>query len=176
MKIGGEYLFFAPRQRVWQGLNDTSVLREAIPGCHHIDWTGPDTLDLVFKVNLGVAHPRFAGELVLSNVDPATRYTLSGAGKGGWLGLARGSADIELADHFLSRHDLERLEDAEQGRSLPPTGTLLHFSAHGSGSKQIMALGKKLLGNSARHVIDRFMERFATAMDVSVVSREHAPF
>lgn len=175
MKIGGKYLFFSPRQQVWQGLNDTSVLREAIPGCHRIDWTGPDTLDLVFKVNLGVAHPRFSGELALSNVDPATRYTLSGAGKGGWLGLARGSADIELTDYPFSPRDLERLGSGELQHSLSSTGTLLRFSAHGSGSKQIMSLGKKLLGNRARHVIDRFMERFAAAMDVPVLPCEHEP-
>ena len=38
--------------------------------------------------------PGFRGDLDLSNIVPAERYTLSGRGKGGMLGLAAGAADI----------------------------------------------------------------------------------
>jgi carbon monoxide dehydrogenase subunit G len=148
MEFGGYYIIAAPRSAVWAALNDTAVLRAAIPGCHKIEWAGQSNLDLEIKVNLGVMHPVFKGELMLSNIIAAERYTLSGRGKGGLLGLAEGSADIILSD------------DGEQTR--------LRFVADGGASGQIMRLGKAIIGNSAQKVIDGFFERFGTAMGAGV--------
>jgi carbon monoxide dehydrogenase subunit G len=148
MDFGGRYLIAAPRVAVWAALNDAGVLKAAIPGCHRIDWAGPTALDLEIKVNLGVVHPVFRGDLTLSNIVPAERYTLSGKGKGGLLGLAEGSADIVLSD----------LDE----------DTLLLFSAKGGASGQIMRLGKAIIGNSAQKVIDSFFERFGEAMGAGV--------
>ena len=148
MDFGGRYIIAAPRAAVWAALNETEVLKAAIPGCHAIEWSGENTLDLEIKVNLGVVKPTFKGELILSNIVPAERYTLSGRGKGGLLGLAEGSADIVLADH------------GEQ--------TLLVFTAVGGASGQIMKLGKAMIGNSAQRIIDGFFERFGAAMGAGV--------
>jgi carbon monoxide dehydrogenase subunit G len=148
MDFGGRYLFGAKRADVWAALNDTAILKAVIPGCESIVWTGPSTLDLRIKVNLGIAHPVFSGVLELSNVRPAESYTLSGHGKGGMLGLAHGAADIVLDD---------------RGEA-----TLLTFAALGKADGTIMRLGKALIGNSAQAVIDGFFERIGTEMSVSV--------
>ena len=148
MDFGGRYVIVAPRVAVWAALNDTEVLKAAIPGCHKIAWSSPSTLDLEIKVNLGVVHPVFKGDLALTGIVPAERYTLTGKGKGGLLGLAEGSADIILADAG---------ED-----------TLLVFVAQGGASGQIMRLGKAIIGNSAQKVIDGFFERFGEAMGAKV--------
>lgn len=148
MQFGGRYLVAAPRVGVWAALNDTDVLRAAIPGCQRIVWTGPDALEIDIRVNLGVAHPVFKGDLWLTGVVPAERYRLSGKGRGGLLGLAEGAADIVLADAG---------EDTE-----------LTFIAEGGASGRIMQLGRTLIGNSAQRVIDGFFERFGTAMGAAV--------
>lgn len=148
MEFGGRYKMTAPRVRIWAALNDPEMLKAAIPGCSLIEWSGPETLDLEIKVNLGVVKPTFRGELVLSNIVPAERYTLSGRGKGGMLGLAEGSADVALAD------------DGED--------TILTFTANGGASGQIMKMGKAIIGNSAQRIIDGFFERFGTAAGVEV--------
>lgn len=148
MEFGGRYRIAAPRDAVWAALNDPACLKAAIPGCSHIAWSGPDSLDLEISVNLGIVHPTFRGELTLSNVDPARSYTLAGRGKGGLMGLAEGAADITLED------------DGQ--------GTLLAFSAQGGASGQIMRLGKSLIGNSAQKIIDGFFLRFADAMGVAI--------
>ena len=150
MDFGGRYRIGASRVLVWEALNNPEMLKAAIPGCSHISWTGPDTLDLAITVNLGVVKPVFKGELVLTNVVPAASYTLAGKGKGGLLGLAEGAADIVLAD------------DGDQ--------TLLSFTARGGASGQIMKLGKAVIGNSAQKIIDGFFERFATAMGAEIES------
>lgn len=155
MDFGGRYTIAAPRVAVWSALNDVGVLKAAIPGCHKIEWSGETTLDLEIKVNLGVVHPVFKGDLLLSGIVPAERYTLNGKGRGGLLGLAEGSADIVLSD------------SGEQ--------TLLVFSAKGGASGQIMRLGKAIIGNSAQKVIDGFFERFGEAMGAEVTPLGAAP-
>jgi len=148
MDFGGRYRIAASRMAVWAALNNPEMLKAAIPGCSHIGWTGPETLDLAITVNLGVVKPVFKGDLLLTNVVPAASYTLAGKGRGGLFGLAEGAADIELAD------------DGEQ--------TLLSFTAKGGASGQIMKLGKAVIGNSAQKIIDGFFERFAAAMGVPI--------
>lgn len=150
MDFGGRYCIGATRLVVWEGLNDPAMLKAAIPGCSHIAWSGPDSLDLEITVNLGVMKPVFKGELSLSNIDAARRYTLTGKGKGGLLGMAEGAADITLAD------------DGE--------ATILAFAAQGGASGQIMKLGKAIVGNSAQKIIDGFFERFAQAMGVEITA------
>ncbi|QQR38590.1 CoxG family protein [Devosia rhizoryzae] len=148
MDFGGRYRIAASREAVWSALNNPEVLKAAIPGCSHIAWSGPDTLDLAITVNLGMVKPTFKGELALANVVPAQSYTLSGRGKGGLMGMAEGAANITLAD------------DGE--------ATLLAFTAEGGASGQVMKLGKAIVGNSAQRIIDGFFERFATAMGAEI--------
>jgi len=148
MEFGGRYFFAAPRAQVWAALNDAAMLKAAIPGCRHIDWTGPDKLAVAVEVNIGPLHPVFNGDLTLSVVTPAEQYRLDGRGRGGLMGLAHGAADIHLADR--------------------PGGAELRFAAEGGASGQIMRLGRVLVGHSAQRVIDGFFERFAAAMGVSI--------
>ncbi len=148
MEFGGKYRIEASRMAVWTALNDPEMLKAAIPGCDAIAWSGPASLDLEIKVNLGVVRPTFKGELELSNVIPAESYTLAGRGKGGLMGLAQGAADITLVD-----------EDE---------ATILSFIANGGASGQIMKMGKAIIGNSAQKIIDGFFERFAKAMGAEI--------
>jgi hypothetical protein len=148
MDFGGRYLFGARRGALWAALNDTRVLKAVIPGCQSIAWTAPDSLELRIKVNFGVVHPVFAGDLTLSNVLAAQSYTLSGRGRGGILGLAHGAADIALSD--------------------AADGTILSFAARGSASGGIMRLGRALVGNSAQKVIDGFFDAIGREMGVIV--------
>ncbi len=170
MDFSGSYLLLAARRSVWRALNDTATLKQVIPGCHHIAWTSDTTLDLVLRVNLGVAKPKFGGELELSDVIAATSYKLSGRGRGGLLGLAHGAASITLRDFDLAENP-DLTGEAIPGH-WPQHGmaTILQFNAQGGGSGQIMALGKAVIGKSAQGIIDRFFIRFASAMDTSVIS------
>ena len=148
MEFGGRYLFSAPRDRVWTALNDTQVLKAAIPGCSRLDWSSATTLECEIKVNLGVMQPTFTGDLELRDVIPAERYTLAGRGRGGLLGKAEAAADISLLD--------------------APGGTELTFTANGGADGGIMKLGKAMIGNSAQKIIDGFFERIGEAMATEV--------
>lgn len=131
--------------QVWEALNDTAVLKACIPGCERIVWVSESELEASITVNLGVTRLKIVGDLALSDIIVAQRYTLSGKGRGGWLGWAHGSADIVLADH--------------------PDGTELAFNANGEVDSGIARFGAALIGRSAQGVIDGFFERFAAQID-----------
>ena len=152
MDFGGRYRFGATRAAVWAALNDVQVLKAVIPGCEFIEWTSPHTLDLRIKVSLGIVHPTFAGDLTLSNVRPAQRYTLTGQGRG-VLGLAQGSADISLVDDG--------------------SDTILSFAADGKADGGVMRLGRALIGRSAQRVIDGFFESIGREMGATVTALSH---
>lgn len=150
MEFGGRYRFGARRDAVWRALNDAAVLKAVIPGCERIEWTGATSLELSVRVDLGLLHPRFTGELALSDVHPAERYVLTGRGKGGLLGLAHASARISLADDG--------------------TGTILVFEAEGKADNGIMKLGRALIGGSAQRIIDGFFEAIGRQMRTEVTA------
>lgn len=148
MQFAGRYRFAAPRAQVWAALNDVDKLKEAIPGCRRLEWKGPNELELELKVSLGLVSPTFTGDLRLRDIVPAERYTLSGRGRGGLLGMAEGAALIVLADDG---------EDTE-----------LSFTATGGADNAIMKLGKALLGKSAQRVIDHFFAGFGDTFGAAV--------
>jgi len=148
MEFGGKYLILASRSSVWEALNDTRILQSAIPGCEHIDWVSETELEAAIVVDLAVAKPKFIGDLVLSNVIAAQRYTLSGRGRGGLLGKIHAQADITLVD--------------------AADGCVLTFEAVGGASQTLMKLGRPLIGSRTQWVIDRFFERIAAAMPADI--------
>lgn len=148
MEFGGRYLFSASRPAVWKALNQTDMLKAAIPGCRRIDWTGEQSLECEIQVNFGIVQPVFTGDLELRNVVPAESYTLAGRGRGGLLGMAEAAADITLSDAV--------------------GGTELLFRASGGADGGIMKLGRAVIGNSAQRIIDGFFERFGRAMGADV--------
>ncbi len=150
MEFGGRYHFAADRRAVWAALNDAAVLKAVIPGCERLEWTSPTTLALKVRVAFGPVHPAFSGELSLSDVYPAERYTLTGRGKG-MVGFAHAMADIGLSD-------------AGDG------GTVLGFSADGHADGGIMRLGRALVGSSAQHIIDGFFEAIGAEMGTIVTA------
>ena len=154
MEFGGKYVIQAPRKQVWRALNDADVLQQVIPGCKKIEWVSQTELEVSVSVNLGITSPTFVGDLTLSDISPAEKYTLSGRGRGGILGQAQGAADIVLIDHVH--------------------GTSLTFTAVGGASGQIMRLGRTIVGASAQKIIDRFFERFALAMGATITTHNES--
>lgn len=150
MEFGGRYHFAAERRAVWAALNDAALLKAIIPGCERIEWSSPTTLELKVRVAFGPVRPAFSGELSLSDIDPAVRYTLSGRGKG-MVGFAQAAADIGLTD-------------AEDG------GTVLSFAADGHADGGIMRLGRALVGNSAQQIIDGFFAAIGAQMGTIVIA------
>ena len=149
MDMSGEERIAAPREAVWAALNDPETLKACIPGCQSLIMKSPTELEAVVKIKIGPVSATFTGEVTLSNLNPPEGYTISGEGKGGIAGFAKGGADLRLredgADTILS-YDVK----AQIGGKLAQLGSRLIDST----SKKLAAqffndLGARLNGQTS---------------------------
>jgi carbon monoxide dehydrogenase subunit G len=98
MELSGEQRIAARRPAVWQALNDPAVLKACIPGCESLERAGDNAFTATVLAKVGPVKARFNGNVKLSNIRPLESYTISGEGKGGAAGVAKGGADVVLVE------------------------------------------------------------------------------
>lgn len=140
MKMTGEERIAAPRQRVWEALNDPEVLRQAIPGCQSLEREADDRLRGVVEVKIGPIGARFNGLVTLADIDPPNGYTLSGQGQGGMAGSAKGGARVRLADDGA--------------------GTRLTYDVDAEVGGRMAQLGGPIIDATAKQLAGKFFKRF----------------
>jgi carbon monoxide dehydrogenase subunit G len=142
MEMTGERRIPAPRQRVWDALNDPEVLRASIPGCESVERQGEDQFQAKVAVKLGPMSAKFSGKVRLENLNPPESYTIAGEGTGGAMGFAKGGADVALA---------------ETG----PAETVLSYNVKAQVGGKIAQLGGRLIDSTAKQMADQFFNRFS---------------
>ena len=88
MEMTGERRIPAPRQQVWDALNDPEVLRASIPGCESVEREGEDQFKARVALKIGPMSAKFAGKVKLQHINAPAGYTISGEGSGGAMGFA----------------------------------------------------------------------------------------
>jgi carbon monoxide dehydrogenase subunit G len=138
----GEFLIPAPRQTVWEALNDPEILKQSIPGCDEIEKLSDTELAAKVTAKVGPVKARFAGKVVLSDLDPPNAYKITGEGSGGAAGFAKGGATVRLAD-------------AEAG------GTRLTYTVEAHVGGKLAQIGSRLIDATARKMAQEFFTRFS---------------
>jgi carbon monoxide dehydrogenase subunit G len=141
MEMTGERRIPAPRQQVWDALNDPEVLRTSIPGCESIEREGADQFKARIAVKIGPMAAKFAGKVKFDNIKPPEGYTLTGEGNGGAMGFAKGGADVAL----------QELAAAE---------TLLTYHVKAQVGGKMAQLGARLIDSTAKQMADQFFDHF----------------
>jgi carbon monoxide dehydrogenase subunit G len=144
MDMIGEERIGAPRQLVWEALNDPDILRQCIPGCQSLEWTSPSELAATVKLKIGPVSASFSGGVTLADINAPESYTILGEGKGGIAGFAKGHAKVTLVD-----------EGAE---------TLLQYSAQAQVGGKLAQLGSRLIGSSSQKLATQFFADFNKAV------------
>lgn len=140
MKMNGEQRIAAPKQRVWEALNDPDVLRQSIPGCQTLEKEADDRLKATVAIKVGPMDARFAGAVTLGDLDPPNAYTISGEGQGGTAGFAKGSAKVRLT---------------EDGG-----GTLLSYDVDAQVGGRLAQLGGPIIDATAKQLAGSFFKKF----------------
>jgi len=149
MEMSGERRIGAPRERVWEALNDPAVLQAAIPGCESVERIGDDQFQAKVSMKLGPMSAKFGGKVTLSNIVPPASYTISGEGQGGAMGFAKGGADVALEE-------------------VGPTDTILRYNVKAQVGGKMAQLGARLIDSTAKSMADQFFDRFAAQLTPAV--------
>jgi carbon monoxide dehydrogenase subunit G len=140
MDMSGERRIPAPRQKVWEGLNDPNVLKASVPGCETLEKVSDTEFRATASIKIGPIAARFSGRIFLTDIDPPRGYTISGEGQGGVAGFAKGSAHVHLD------------EDANF--------TVLRYQVNAQVGGKIAQLGARLIDATAKSMADAFFDRF----------------
>lgn len=144
MEMTGEFRIPAPRQRVWEGLNDPEVLKQCIPGCQTLEKVSDTEFNGRVVASVGPVRATFGGKVTLSDLDPPQSYTISGEGSGGVAGFAKGGAKVNLA---------------EDGAA-----TVLTYAVQAQVGGKLAQVGSRLIDGVARKMAGDFFGCFAAAM------------
>lgn len=129
--------------QVWASLNDPDILKLCLTGCEVFEPFAEGEFNIVLLAKVGPVQARFKGELKLSDVKPPYSYTISGAGKGGVAGFARGGAVVNL----------EAIGHEDQY-------TRMTYSVSVRVGGKIAQLGARLVDGAARKMADDFFRNF----------------
>lgn len=154
MEMHSSRVIAADRATVWAALNSAEVLKECIPGCEELTGSPEEGFAATVKQKVGPVRATFKGEVTLSDVVPEQSYTISGEGKGGVAGFAKGEARV-------------RLDDVEGG-------TELTYDVDAKVGGKLAQLGSRLIDGFARKMADQFFERFQAHVEGSAETEDAA--
>lgn len=144
MELNGEVVIGAPRERVWQALNDSSMLQACIPGCEEIVDESPTERRARVMVKMGPVRARFSGRVLLSEITPPSSCVMSFEGSGGAAGMASGRSQVQLHED--------------------PAGTRLTYTVKASVAGKLGQIGGRLMDASAKQLADQFFAALQAQM------------
>lgn len=133
----------APVADVWNALLSADTLQACVPGTKELTGNVEDGFDAVVVQKVGPVKATFKGHVALSDLVQHQSLTLSGEGKGGAAGFAKGSANVKL--------------------SPTDTGTLLEYDVDAKVGGKLAQLGSRLIDGFAKKMADQF---FTTLQEV----------
>ncbi len=141
LNMSGEVQLNAPRELVWQKLNDPEVLKICIPGCDELNKLSDTEFQAAVTAKIGPVKAKFKGRVHLTDLDPPNGYRISGEGEGGVAGFAKGGAVVALTEN--------------EG------GTLLRYDVEAQIGGKLAQLGQRLIAGASKKMADDFFRNFA---------------
>ena len=145
MELKGSRVIAADRATVWAALNDPEVLKECIPGCESLTGNPQDGFEAQVTQKIGPVKAKFAGVVQLSDIVEEQSYTISGEGKGGAAGFAKGGAKVSLTD--------------VEG------GTELSYDVDAKVGGKLAQLGSRLIDGFSKKMADQFFQKFQAVVE-----------
>ena len=141
MELNDEIRISAPKDVVYAALNNPDILHRCIPGCEELTQNSPEELEAKVVLKVGPVKAKFAGVVHLDTTNAPDAFSLTGEGKGGAAGFAKGGADVTLE------------ADGDE--------TVLKYTAKAEVGGKIAQLGSRLIQGTAKKLSAKFFESFA---------------
>ena len=136
----------APRTEVWDAILNPEVLKTCIPGCKELTGSIEDGFEAAVVQKVGPVKATFKGQVSLSDIVVGDSLTLTGEGKGGAAGFAKGAAKVSFAD-------------TDDG------GTRLSYDVEVKVGGKLAQLGSRIIDGFTKKLADQFFERFQEGLE-----------
>ncbi|WP_439143361.1 CoxG family protein [Planktotalea sp.] len=139
---------------VYAALLDRDVLASCVPGCKEMTGSATEGFEATVVQKVGPVKATFKGAVELSEMVENESLTLTGAGKGGAAGFAKGGANVRLE------------ADGEQ--------TILHYEVEAKVGGKLAQLGSRIVDGFAKKMADQFFTAFQDAVGAPEDGEEEA--
>ena len=151
MKLSGSYQIKLEKQKVWKALNDSDILKQAIPGCEEFTKKSDTEFTATATNKIGPFNATFTGDIELKEIDAPNSYVIEGSGNSP-VGFASGSAKVSLEDNN--------------------GGTKLSYTVEANVGGKIAQVGSRLIDMTAKKMSDIFFGKFSELIVLKNISRE----
>ena len=136
----------ADRQTVWAAILNPDVLKECIPGCQEMSGSVEDGFTATVMQKVGPVKATFKGDVTISDIVEGESLTLTGQGKGGPAGFAKGSAKVVFTD-------------------IDGNSTRLSYDVDAKVGGKLAQLGSRVIDSFSKKLADQFFERFQNGLE-----------
>ncbi|QFT60827.1 Carbon monoxide dehydrogenase subunit G (CoxG) (plasmid) [Sulfitobacter sp. THAF37] len=134
----------ADRETVFAALLNPEVLKACVPGCQEMSGSPEDGFEATVVQKVGPVKATFKGAVQLSDMNRPESLTITGEGKGGAAGFAKGGANVRLE------------ADGDQ--------TILHYEVEAKVGGKLAQLGSRIIDGFAKKMADQFFSNFQEAV------------
>ncbi|KMK67654.1 CoxG family protein [Puniceibacterium sp. IMCC21224] len=145
MKMSDSREIKAAPEVVWAAILDPEVLKACVPGCTDMNGNANDGFEASVTQKVGPVKATFKGQVTLSDMIEPQSLTLTGEGKGGAAGFAKGGARVTMAPSEV--------------------GTTLTYEVDASVGGKLAQLGSRIIDGFAKKMADQFFQNFQEAVE-----------
>jgi hypothetical protein len=149
VKISGSYTIDAPRDQVWEALNDIEVLARVVPGCQRLEQVGENEFEGTLKIGVQAIKGIYSGRIRLEDVQPPHHYTLVANGRSA-NGVVDGTGTVDLEE--------------QDGK------TVLRYSGNAEIGGTLASVGQRLIEGASRQLINQSLK----ALTAQIAERVNA--
>lgn len=135
----------AAPETVWAAILNPEVLQACVPGCESMTGSVENGFEAAVVQKVGPVKARFTGVVSFTDIVPGRSLTLTGEGKGGAAGFAKGSAKVTMEPI--------------------PEGTRLTYEVEANVGGKIAQLGSRIIDGFAKKMADEFFARFQQGLE-----------
>ncbi|MDW8213532.1 MAG: carbon monoxide dehydrogenase subunit G [Roseiflexaceae bacterium] len=149
MKISGSYTIDAPREVVWEALNDIEVLARIVPGCERLEQVGDNEYEGTIKIGIQAIRGVYNGRIRIEDIDPPNHYKLIASGKSA-NGVVDGVGTVDLVN--------------QDGK------TLLVYGGEAQVGGTLASVGQRLIEGASRQLINQSLKALAEQVSTRVAA------
>lgn len=146
MKMQDQREIKAAREVVFAAILDPEVLKDCIPGADSVEGNAQEGYLATVTQKVGPVKATFKGQVEMSEIVENEKITISGEGKGGAAGFAKGGAVVTLEE-------------------LGPELTKLTYDVEAKVGGKLAQLGSRIIDGFAKKMADQFFANLQNGLE-----------